>query len=606
MKAPTEPGMTHTSVSDASAVDGAHAAPRDLMAPAARAAELTASLRDLPSWELTPRQICDLEMLMNGAFAPLDGFLDRGATESVCERMRLPDGTLWPLPVNLDVTAATAEAASRAGSLVLRDLEGLPLAVQRVAEVWEHDRPAEAERVYGTLDPTHPGVRHLLERTNNFAVGGSLEGLRMPPHYDFGELRETPAQTRSDFARRGWRRVVAFQTRNPIHRAHFELTVRAAGETGAGLLLHPVVGMTRPGDLDHYTRVRCYQALLGRYAEAGVGAKLALLPLAMRMAGPREALLHALVRRNYGCTHFIVGRDHAGPGADRTGRPFYGPYEAQELVRRHEEELGIRVVPFRNMLYLADEDRYAPEDEIAAAGGVERAPAGAEQAGPSPRVLELSGSELRRRLAHGADLPEWFTFPEVAAELRRTHPSRAEAGFTVFFTGLSGAGKSTIARVLQVKLLEHGGRPVTLLDGDLVRKELSSELGFSKEHRDLNVRRIGFVASEITKNGGIALCAPIAPYAALRREVRERIAPNGGFVLVWVATSLEVCEQRDAKGLYARARAGLIPAFTGISDPYEPPADADVVVDAGSLTPLQAAEQVLAHLAGEGYLPALA
>jgi sulfate adenylyltransferase len=366
------------------------------------------------------------------------------------------------------------------------------------------------------------------------------------------------------------------------------------------------VGMTRPGDLDHYTRVRCYQALLDRYGAAGIGAKLALLPLAMRMAGPREALLHALVRRNYGCTHFIVGRDHAGPGADGSGRSFYGPYEAQELVRRHEAELGIRMVPFRNMVYLADEDRYAPEDEVAALAAAAAPAAGGDAPGAPPRVLQISGSDLRRRLATGAELPEWFTFPEVAAELRRSHPPRSEAGFTVFLTGLSGAGKSTIARVLQVKLLEIGGRPVTLLDGDLVRQELSSELGFSKEHRDLNVRRIGFVASEITRNGGIALCAPIAPYDALRREVRERIAPLGGFVLVWVATALEVCEQRDAKGLYARARAGLIPAFTGISDPYETPADAEVVVDAGSLTPLEAAERVLANLRGEGYLPPLA
>jgi sulfate adenylyltransferase len=312
----------------------------------------------------------------------------------------------------------------------------------------------------------------------------------------------------------------------------------------------------------------------------------------MRMAGPREAVLHAIVRRNHGCTQFIVGRDHAGPGADASGRPFYGPYEAQELVRRHQAELGIRMVPFRNMVYRADEGRYEPEDEAEApATGV-----------AEPRVLSLSGTELRRRLADGREIPEWFTFPEVAAELRRTHRPRGEAGFTVFLTGLSGAGKSTVARVLQVKLLEHGRRPVTLLDGDLVRKELSSELGFSRQHRDLNVRRIGYVASEITKNGGIALCAPIAPYDGVRREVRERVAPLGGFVLVWVATPLEVCEARDAKGLYARARAGLIPEFTGISDPYEAPGDADVVVDAGTLTPLEAAERVLAHLEREGYL----
>jgi sulfate adenylyltransferase len=564
--------------------------PADLLCGAERAAELRERLRDLPSWELTPRQLCDLEMLASGAFSPLRGFQGRAAAEAVAATMRLPPaagqaaGTLWPIPVTLDVTAAVAEAAARAGALALRDPEGLPLAVLQVEEAWEHDREREAEAVYGTLDPHHPGVHHLLQRTNNLSLGGRVEVLRLPPHYDFVELRETPAQTRAAFARSGWTRVVAFQTRNPMHRAHFELTSRAARDRDARLLIHPAVGMTRPGDLDHYTRVRCYQALLGRYPP-GL-ARLALLPLAMRMAGPREALLHAIVRRNYGCTHFIVGRDHAGPGADRQGRPFYDPYAAQDLVARHAGEIGIEMVPFREMVYVADEDRYRPEDEV---------PAGA-------RTLQLSGTELRRRLAAGAEIPGWFTFPEVAAELRRTHPPRAEGGFTIFFTGLSGAGKSTIARVLQVKLLESGGRPVTLLDGDLVRKHLSSELGFSKEHRDLNVRRIGFVASEITKNGGIAICAPIAPYDAVRKEVRQLIAPLGGFLLVHVATPLAVCEARDAKGLYARARAGLIPAFTGISDPYEPPADAEVVVDAGSQSPLEAAESVLGHLAAQGYL----
>ena len=562
----------------------------DLLCGPERAAELRARLHDLPSWDLTPRQLCDLEMLASGAFSPLVGFQNRAAVESVTETLRLPatadqpQGTLWPIPITLDVTAEVAEASARAGALVLRDPEGLPLGVLAFEEAWDHDREGEAQAVYGTLDPVHPGVHHLLHRTNNVALAGPLEVLQLPPHYDFAELRETPLQTREAFARLGWRRVVAFQTRNPMHRAHFELTRRAAEEHGAALLIHPAVGMTRPGDLDHYTRVRCYQALLTRYPPEL--ARLALLPLAMRMAGPREALLHAIVRKNCGCTHFIVGRDHAGPGSDRRGRPFYDPYAAQELVAQHEHELGIRMVLFREMVYVEGEDRYRPEDEL---------PAGA-------RTLQLSGTELRRLLAEGREIPAWFTFPEVAAELRRTHPPRRQAGFTIFFTGLSGAGKSTIARALQVKLLENGGRPVTLLDGDLVRKHLSSELGFSKEHRDLNVRRIGFVASEITKNGGIALCAPIAPYDAVRKEVRELIAPLGGFVLVHVSTPLAVCEERDAKGLYARARAGLIPAFTGISDPYEAPEDSEVVVDAAVSSPLEAAEAVLRHLAVEGFL----
>ncbi|HHQ47850.1 MAG TPA: bifunctional sulfate adenylyltransferase/adenylylsulfate kinase, partial [Acidobacteria bacterium] len=411
-----------------------------------------------------------------------------------------------------------------------------------------------------------------------------LEGIQLPPHYDYQPLRPTPAELRAQFARLGWRKIVAFQTRNPMHRAHQELTLRAAREVEANLLIHPVVGMTKPGDVDHYTRVRCYQAILPRYPKHTV--KLALLPLAMRMGGPREALWHAIIRKNYGCTHLIVGRDHAGPGSDSSGTPFYGPYDAQELVRRHEEELGVAMVPFKMMVYVEEKDGYMPVDEV---------PEGV-------RTLSISGTELRQRLAEGREIPSWFTYPEVAEELRRSHPPRHRQGFTVFFTGLSGAGKSTIANALLVKLLEMGGRPVTLLDGDIVRKNLSSELGFSKEHRDLNIRRIGFVASEITKNGGIAICAPIAPYDAVRKEVREMIAPLGGFVLVHVATPLEVCEQRDRKGLYAKARAGIIKEFTGISDPYEAPEDAEVVIDTTDMSPEEAAQAILLHLEREGYV----
>ena len=367
-------------------------------------------------------------------------------------------------------------------------------------------------------------------------------------------------------------------------RAHQELTLRAAKEVEASLLIHPVVGMTKPGDVDHYTRVRCYQALLHRYPRKT--AMLSLLPLAMRMGGPREAVWHAIIRKNYGCTHLIVGRDHAGPGSDSAGNAFYGPYDAQVLLQRHEAELGVTMVPFKLMVYVEESDSYVPVDEV---------PAGA-------RTLNLSGTELRARLASGKDIPEWFTFSDVVAELRRSHPPRHQQGFTVFFTGLSGSGKSTIANVLLVKLLEMGGRPVTLLDGDLVRKYLSKELGFSKEHRDINIRRIGYVASEITKNGGIAVCAPIAPYDAVRKEVRSMVQPLGGFLLVHVDTPLEVCEERDRKGLYAKARAGIIKEFTGISDPYEEPADADMVIDTTRLTAEEAAQQIVLHLEKEGYV----
>ena len=554
------------------------------MATPDRAAELRARSRDWPSWDLSPRQVCDLELLLNGGFSPLRGFLGRADYESVCARMRLADGTLWPMPVTLDVSEGAAGMLSPGGSLALRDPEGVMLAVLHVGETWRPDRLAEARAVLGSEDPAHPGVAHLLERSLPVYVGGEIEGVERPRHYDFRPLRLTPAELRAEFARLGWRKVVAFQTRNPMHRAHHELTLRAATEAGASLLIHPVVGLTKPGDVDHYARVRCYEALLPRYPQHTV--KLALLPLAMRMAGPREALWHAIIRKNHGCTHLIVGRDHAGPGSDTAGRPFYGPYDAQELVRAHEAELGVAMVPFRNMVYVEDHDSFMPDDEV---------PAGS-------RVLNLSGTELRRRLSEGRDIPHWFTFPEIATELQRSHPPRHRQGFTVFFTGLSGAGKSTVANVLLSRFLEMGGRPVTLLDGDIVRRNLSSELGFSQRDRDINIRRIGFVASEITKNGGIALCAPIAPYDAVRKDVRAMVGAAGGFVLVHVDAPLEVCEGRDRKGLYAKARAGLIPEFTGISDPYEPPADAEVTLRTAELTPEESAQQVILHLEREGYV----
>ncbi len=558
----------------------------NLIAGEERAAEIQVASREWKSWDLTERQVCDLELLLNGGFSPLRGFMTKDDYDGVCDKMRLADGTLWTIPITLDVSEEFAADLTSGSTIALRDPEGVMLAVLHVEDVWRPDLAAEAGRVFGSQNPEHPGVGYLLRQSNPVYVGGKIEGLQLPSHYDFKEDRLTPAEVRADFARLGWRKVVAFQTRNPLHRAHYELTLRAAKEVGANLLIHPVVGMTKAGDVDHYTRVRCYEALLSRYPHHTV--KLSLLPLAMRMGGPREAVWHAIIRKNYGCTHLIVGRDHAGPGKDSSGTPFYGPYEAQELLQKYEDELGVAMVPFRQMLYLEDRDVYVPEDEV---------PEGV-------RTLDISGTELRRRLAEGKEIPEWFSFPEVVRELRKSSPPRHRQGFTVFFTGLSGSGKSTIANVLLVKFLEMGTRPVTLLDGDHVRKHLSSELGFSKEHRDINIRRIGYVASEITKNGGIAICAPIAPYDSVRKEVRSMIAPQGGFILVHVATTIEECEKRDRKGLYAKARAGIIKEFTGISDPYEDPVDAELVIDTAEMTPEEAAQEIVLHLEREGYVGA--
>jgi sulfate adenylyltransferase len=558
----------------------------NLQVSEARAAEIKQQSRDWPSWDLTPRQLCDLELLCNGGFSPLDGFLRKADYESVCAKMRLVNGTLWPMPITLDMSHEFAEKLKTGSQVALRDAEGVMLAVLHVEDIWQPDRTAEAQQVFGTTSTEHPAVNYLMNQSKPVYLGGRVECLQLPVHYDYKSLRYTPSQLREEFAKRGWRKIVAFQTRNPMHRAHHELTLRAAKEEEANLLVHPVVGMTKPGDVDHYTRVRCYQALMSHYPPNT--AFLSLLPLAMRMGGPREAIWHAIIRRNHGCTHLVVGRDHAGPGKDKSGKPFYGPYDAQELMKKHEEEIGVKMVDFKQMVFVPDEDKYYPVDEV---------PQGT-------KTLDISGTELRDRLARGTEIPAWFSFPDVVKELRRSHPARARQGFTVFFTGLSGSGKSTIANVLLSKLLELGGRPVTLLDGDLVRKNLSSELGFSKEHRDINIRRIGFVAAEITKHRGICICAPIAPYDNIRKEVRAMIQPHGGFILVYVNTSVEECEKRDRKGLYAKARAGIIKEFTGISDPYDEPTDAEVVIDTLALSAEEAAQEIFLRLEKEGYIGA--
>jgi len=558
----------------------------DLIAQPERTAELKSHSKEWPSWDLTGRQLCDLELLLTGGFSPLRGFMSRADYEGVCHNMRLANGTLWPMPINLDVTEEFARKLTPGTSKVaLRDPEGVMLAVLNVEEVWQPDRKAEAQAVFASTSAAHPGADYAINKANPWYVGGTLEGTQIPSHYDFRNLRLTPAEVRAEFARIGWRKVVAFQTRNPMHRAHVELAFRAAKQVEASLLIHPVVGMTKPGDVDYYTRVRCYQLLLSKFPQST--AKLSLLPLAMRMGGPREAIWHALIRKNHGCSHFIVGRDHAGPGSDpATKKPFYGPYEAQEVFKKHETDIGVTMVPFNMMVYLEGQDKYVPDDEVK----------------NGDRVLNISGTELRQRLNEGREIPGWFTYPEVVSELRRSFPPRHKQGVTIFFTGLSGSGKSTIANVLLTKFLETGGRPVTLLDGDLVRKHLSSELGFSKEHRDINIRRIGYVASEITKNGGIAICAPIAPYDATRKHVRQMIEPYGGFILVHIATSVDVCEQRDRKGLYAKARAGILKEFTGISDPYEVPADAEVTINTGDLSAEEAAQEIILHLEREGFI----
>jgi sulfate adenylyltransferase len=538
----------------------------------------------LPDISLNERQLCDLELLATGVFSPLDGFMTRSDYESVIDRMRLQDGTLWPLPITLDVSETAVKRLETGQSVTLRDPEGFLLAILHIDDIWPLDREKEARQVYGTTDTHHPGVHYLYHRSGDYGIGGKLEVLSPPLRFDFKQSRLTPREVQGIYKKLGWKRIVGFQTRHPIHRPQFEMTLHAMRQANANLLLMPVVGMTKPGDFDHYTRVRCHK-LIGHHYPPDSHI-LSLLPLAMRMAGPREALLHAIIARNFGCTHFIVGHDHAGPGKDARGRDYYRAEAARQTAQELSDEIGIEIVSLNEMVYLPFEDEFRFSDHV---------PEGTQ-------TISMSGTDIRGRIGSGKRIPAWITFPEVITELRRSFPPPRRRGFTVFMTGLSGAGKSTIAQVLFSKFLEKGDRPVSLLDGDIVRRNLSSKLTFSKEDRDINVRRIGFVASEITKNRGIAICAPIAPYEITRREIRQVIEEYGGFFEVHVATPLETCEKRDRKGMYAKARAGLIKGFTGVDDPYEAPQHPEVVVDTTELTPDEAAQQILIVLGQRGYI----
>ena len=550
-----------------------------------RIEELKGESLEYPSINLNKRQLCDLELLLNRAFYPLTGYLSQDDYESVLERLRLGDGTVWPMPICLDVSKETATSITKGGRIALRDEEGFMLAILTVEDIWKPDKRREAISVFGTEDPDrHPGVRFLYDGVEKWYIGGFVEGIQLPIHYDFKEIRLSPAETHRQFSQRGWRKVVGFQTEKNLHCAHKEMTLRAAKEVGASIFLQPATGLTHPGDIDHYTRVHCYQEIVKQYPPAMI--MLGLIPMAMRMAGPREALWQAIIRKNYGCSHFIVADDHGDPFANTgTGEKFYPLHAAQEIVKEYEGETGIKMAPLKKMVYVEDRAQYIPVDKVT----------------QDMKVRHISSSELRHRLEHDLDIPEWFSYPGVVRELKWAYPPRSKQGFTIFFTGLSGAGKSTIAKVLMVKFMEMRDRPVTLLDGDVVRRNLSSELGFSREHRNLNITRIGFVASEITKNGGIAICAPIAPYEESRRKVRELISRCGGFFEVYVSTPLDICEQRDRKGIYAKAKAGKIKGFTGVDDPYILPSNPEITINTTEMSPEEAAQEVFFYLVEEGY-----
>ncbi len=557
---------------------------KDLYLPAGKRPEAQSQAKELRSWDLTDRQICDIELLLNGGFSPLTGFLGKEDYQSVCASMRLADGALWPMPVTLDVSAGFGADTAEGDTIALRDVEGVLIALLDVSDVWEPDKDKEAELVFGSNDQSHPSVHYLHNVAGPVYVGGVLRGVEAPMHYDFGQHRNTPNEMRALFAKWGWYKVLGFHTRAPVFNAQRDLILSAAKEVQANVLLQPAVGLTEPGDIDRFTRMQCYSAMLEHLPEQTTF--LSLSPMAMRLAGPREAVWHALIHKNFGCTHFLIGADHGAPRAADGQEPYYDAYEAHRVLEQNAGDLGIEIVPSKRLVYSEQRAQYLPQDEL--------------PDGESGQ--DISFKEVRRRLQEGLDIPDWFSTPEIVEHLRRKYPPRHEQGFTVFFTGLSGSGKSTVANALQVKLMEMGSRPVTLLDGDVVRKNLSSELTFSKEHRDLNILRLGFVAAEITKNGGIAICAPIAPYSATRRKVRDLIEPLGCFVEVHVSTPLEVCEERDRKGLYAKARAGLLKGFTGIDDPYEEPASPELRIATVEISPDEAAHQVLLRLESLGLI----
>jgi sulfate adenylyltransferase len=535
-------------------------------------------------WTASPRQLCDLEMLLVEGFAPLSGFLTQADYENVLNNMRLGDGRCWPIPINLDVTSDFAEKITLHDEIEILNPDNTLLARMHVTDKWRPDKVLEAQAVHGTQDIKHPGVNYLLNRAGDWYLGGPVKLVQLPRHYDFTLLRYTPFLLKKRFAELKLTKIVGFQTRNPMHRAHMELTLRAAEQMDGHILIHPVVGLTKPGDIDYFTRVRCYQKILRYYPENR--ASLSLLPLSMRMAGPKEALWHALIRKNYGCTHFIVGRDHAGPGNNAQGLPFYDPYAAQEMVKQYQTEIGIQMMPFQEMVYVKERKAYCPQNELK----------------PMETAMTVSGTQLRNLLLEEKYIPDWFSFPEIINELRNAYPPKHKQGLTLFMTGLSGAGKTTVAQALVAKLMSEGKRKVSFLDGDIIRKMLTSELGFSKEHRDLNIRRIGFVASEITKAGGIVICAAIAPYKSARDENRHLISQHGGYVEVYVSTPIETCEKRDTKGLYAKARQGELQSFTGVNDPYEAPEDAEIVVDASKLTIEESVSRIVHYLNEQGYL----
>lgn len=525
---------------------------------------------------LTERQLCDLELIMNGGFSPLKGFLNKEDYEGVVNKMRLANGKLWPIPVILDVENTNNYTIRQ--KLMLCDEYGKPLAFFTIESIYEPNKQLEAEKIYGTIDITHFGVNQLFYNTRKYYLGGEIKRINNVERYDFVEYRYSPKQLKQVFKKLGWKKIIGFQTRNPLHKAHFTMIKTAAEKYKAKVLLHPSVGMTKEGDIDYITRTKCYIHFYKHYIKDF--AFLSLLPLAMRMAGPREALLHAIIRKNYGCTHFIIGRDHAGPGKDQNGKPFYKPYDAQSLVQKYAQEIGIVPIFFNEMVYVQEKKAYLPEDKVK----------------KNDTIMNISGTDFRKMIAENQPVPEWFSFPEIIREIRKNIARQKKNGLTIFFTGLPSSGKSTLASYLYFKLMEIQNKNISLLDGDMVRQNLSKGLGFSREDRDMNIARIGFVANEITKHNGIAICAAIAPYEEARQKNRSLIEKNGHYVEVYLATPANVCAQRDRKGLYSMSKRGKLKGFTGVDGDYEMPIKPEITINTEDKKPSKCVDIIIGYL----------
>jgi len=539
---------------------------------------------ELATVTLSHRNLCDLELILNGGFAPLDTFLNKTEYENVLENMHLGDGSIWPMPVTLDVDRRFADSLKSGQEIALRDVQGLLIAIMLVNDVWKPNKKHEALAVYNTLDENHPGVATLLNQVKDYYISGELIPMSSPVHYDYDHLRFTPAQLQETFEQRRWKKIVAFHTHNPMHKVHRELTLQAVKLTGAKLLLHPVSEFSQANDHNHYLRIRCYEHILKTYPKKST--LLGLLPLATRMAGPREALWHAIIRKNYGCTHFIVGRDHASPIQGRSEQKYYRAYDAQTLALTYQNEVGIEIVPMQELIFSHRKMRYYPANKFPKNG----------------KPTSISGTELRNRIINKKAIPEWFTYPDIISELRKTIPHKLQQGFTVLLTGLPNSGKSTIANGLMLKLIEQTGRQVTLLDDNEIRARLSRGLSSSERDKEVCANRVAYVAKEVTRHGGIVVCETPATTLKTRNDMRDMISQSGGFIEVYVSTPMSTCENRNPSGLIGDARATQIKDLVLISNYYEAPEMPEIEIDTSSLEPKEVIENIMKEIRTLGYI----